>query len=112
LGSLGVFIAGQGAQSEREGGPPAPPTPSAVGYHPFYAPYLHTHRPFGLSAITDQQLAGAVMMTEGSLVTIAALVWLALRYLEQAEAGQRLIDAGAEPGSVARAIRYERAHRS
>jgi cytochrome c oxidase assembly factor CtaG len=76
---------------------------------PIYPAYVGSHRPFGLTMIDDQQLAGAVMMTEGSLVTIAVIVWLSLRYLRQTEAGQRLADAGANERSVARAVRFERA---
>jgi putative membrane protein len=76
---------------------------------PIYPAYLHTDRPFGLSAQTDQQIAGAIMMMEGSVITIVVLVWLALRYLSQAESGQLLAERGGSPRQVARAVRYNRA---
>jgi cytochrome c oxidase assembly factor CtaG len=62
----------------------------------------------GLSALQDQGLAGAVMMAEGSLVTIAALSWLFLRLGAEGELRQRLLEEGLDPRTVRRAVRYGR----
>jgi putative membrane protein len=75
---------------------------------PFYAIYEDAHRPFGLSAEADQGIAGAIMMIEGSLVTIAVLAWLFLRLAEEGELRQELLERGVDPRSVRRAVRYGR----
>jgi putative membrane protein len=62
----------------------------------------------GLSALQDQGLAGAVMMGEGSLVTIAALSWLFLRMGAEGELRQQLLEEGLDPRAVRRAVRYGR----
>jgi cytochrome c oxidase assembly factor CtaG len=75
----------------------------------FYGFYEHVSRPWGLSAISDQRLAGSVMMIEGSLVTIVALAWLFLRLAAEGEQRQRLLERGYDPRAVRRAVRYGRA---
>jgi cytochrome c oxidase assembly factor CtaG len=75
----------------------------------FYGFYEHASRPWGLSAISDQRLAGSVMMIEGSLVTIVALAWLFLRLAAEGEQRQRLLERGYDPRAVRRAVRYGRA---
>lgn len=75
----------------------------------FYSFYEHVSRPFGLSAVDDQRLAGSVMMVEGSLVTIIALCWLFLRLAAEGEQRQRLLERGLDPRAVRRAVRYGRA---
>jgi putative membrane protein len=75
----------------------------------FYGFYERVGRPFGLSAIDDQRLAGSVMMIEGSLVTIIALAWLFLRLAAEGELRQRLLESGLDPRAVRRAVRYGRA---
>ena len=75
----------------------------------FYSFYEHTARPFGMSAIDDQRLAGSVMMIEGSMVTIIALCWLFLRLAAEGEQRQRLLERGLDPRAVRRAVRYGRA---
>src|SRR4029450_4289703 len=77
---------------------------------PFYTIYEDAHRPFGLSAEADQGIAGAIMMIEGSLVTIAVLAWLFLRLAEEGELRQELLERGLDPRSVHRAVRYGRAN--
>ena len=68
----------------------------------FYEPYAEV----GLS---DQAAAGAIMMIEGSVVTFAAFAWLFLRLFAEGERKQELIEAGADPRTVERAVRYGRA---
>jgi len=74
----------------------------------FYKFYEGAARPFGLSAVDDQRLAGSVMMIEGSLVTIIALAWLFLRLAAEGEQRQRLLESGLDPRAVRRAVRYGR----
>jgi putative membrane protein len=68
----------------------------------FYDPYASV----GLS---DQAAAGAIMMIEGSLVTFAAFAWLFLRMFAEGERKQELLEAGGDPRTVERAVRYGRA---
>jgi cytochrome c oxidase assembly factor CtaG len=75
---------------------------------PFYGLYEEAHRPWGLSAAADQGIAGALMMIEGSLVTIGALAWLFLRLAQEGELRQQLLERGLDPRAVRRAVRYGR----
>jgi cytochrome c oxidase assembly factor CtaG len=75
----------------------------------FYSAYEHVVRPWGMSAVDDQRLAGSIMMIEGSLVTILGLAWLFLKLAEEGEVRQRLLESGYEPRAVRRAVRYGRA---
>ena len=74
----------------------------------FYTLYDHPVERWGISAHADQGIAGAVMMIEGSIVTLAALAWLFLRLAKEGELRQQLIEQGLDPGAVARAVRYGR----
>jgi putative membrane protein len=75
----------------------------------FYGVYEHRQRLFGLSALADQGTAGAVMMIEGSIVTLVALAWLFLRMASEGELRQQLLERGLDPRTVKRAVRYGRA---
>ena len=61
-------------------------------------------------ALADQGIAGAVMMVEGSLVTLGALAWLFLKLAQEGELRQELLEKGLDPRSVKRAVRYGRAN--
>jgi cytochrome c oxidase assembly factor CtaG len=74
-----------------------------------YPYYERTGELWGLSPEGDQALAGAVMMLEGSLVTLAALAWLFLRLAQEGELRQELLERGLDPRAVQRAVRYGRA---
>jgi hypothetical protein len=50
------------------------------------------------------------MMAEGSIVTLAVLVWLFLRMAAEGELRQELIEQGLDPRQVQRAVRYGRGH--
>jgi putative membrane protein len=76
---------------------------------PFYETYERAERIWGLSALADQGTAGAIMMIEGSLVTIGALAWLFLRLGAEGELRQQLLERGLDPRAVNRAVRYGRA---
>jgi putative membrane protein len=75
----------------------------------FYTVYEHPDRLWGLSALEDQGIAGAVMMIEGSIVTLVALAWLFLRMASEGELRQQLLERGLDPRTVQRAVRYGRA---
>jgi cytochrome c oxidase assembly factor CtaG len=77
--------------------------------HAFYPPYVHAPRTWGMTALADQRLGGGVMLVESSFVMLGVLIWLALRWFAETEARQRLLDAGIEPETAARAARYGRA---
>jgi cytochrome c oxidase assembly factor CtaG len=74
----------------------------------FYDVYRHPAERWGISAAADQGIAGAVMMIEGSLVTLIALGWLFLRLAKEGELRQQLIERGLDPATVSRAVRYGR----
>jgi putative membrane protein len=77
---------------------------------PFYSTYvLADHRPWGMSAVNDQRLAGSIMMVEGSIVTLLALAWFFMRLASEGELRQRLLEGGLDPRAVRRAVRYGRA---
>jgi putative membrane protein len=75
----------------------------------FYGVYDRGDELWGISPLQDQNLAGAVMMVEGSLVTIVALAWLFLRLAHEGELRQELLERGLDPRAVRRAVRYGRA---
>jgi putative membrane protein len=75
----------------------------------FYSVYDHHAALWGLSALEDQNTAGAVMMIEGSIVTLVALAWLFLRMASEGELRQQLLERGLDPRAVKRAVRYGRA---
>ena len=75
----------------------------------FYGVYARGDELWGVSPLQDQGLAGAVMMIEGSIVTIVALAWLFLRMAHEGELRQELLERGLDPRAVQRAVRYGRA---
>jgi cytochrome c oxidase assembly factor CtaG len=62
------------------------------GGHVFYGFYAAGERAHGISAIGDQNAAGAIMMIEGSLLTIALFAWLFARAAKEGEERQELLD--------------------
>lgn len=54
-----------------------------------YAPHFTTTAPFGLSALTDQQLAGLLMWVPAMLPYIGAALWLLLKLLGAVPNGSR-----------------------
>ena len=75
-----------------------------------YGTYERAERVWGLSPLSDQATAGAIMMIEGSLVTIGAIAWLFLRLAAEGELRQQLLERGLDPRAVQRAVRYGRGH--
>ena len=74
----------------------------------FYDFYERPAERWGISALSDQGIAGGIMMLEGSLVTLAALAWLFLRLASEGELRQELLERGVDPRAVRRAVRYGR----
>ncbi|MFI5004149.1 MAG: cytochrome c oxidase assembly protein [Solirubrobacterales bacterium] len=62
---------------------------SGTVFYPFYLSGDSQHH---ISPVADQNLAGAVMMIEGSLLTIGLFCWLFLRTAREAEERQELLD--------------------
>ena len=67
----------------------------------FYGVYDRGDELWGISPLQDQGLAGAVMMIEGSLVTITALAWLFLRLAQEGRAAPGAARARARPSGRA-----------
>ncbi|HEV2590626.1 MAG TPA: cytochrome c oxidase assembly protein [Gaiellaceae bacterium] len=73
-----------------------------------YSVYKHAPQ-WGITPKGDVNLSGIVMMGEGSIVTIAVLVWLFLKLAAESELRQTLLEQGLDPRQVRRAVRYGRA---
>ncbi len=80
-----------------------------------YPVYRSTDAARGLSPLSDQNLAGGVMMVEESILTVLLLGWLFFRFAKQDEERQELLDLAASRGielSDDRATRAARAGRA
>ena len=62
---------------------------SATVFYPFYT---RGDAAFHISPVTDQNLAGAIMMIEESLLTLGLFCWLFLRAARESEQRQDLLD--------------------
>ena len=58
----------------------------------FYPYYLHGDAVWHISPLADQNIAGAIMMVEESILTICLLCWLFLRTAKEGEERQDLLD--------------------
>jgi cytochrome c oxidase assembly factor CtaG len=74
----------------------------------FYSVYRHAPE-WGITPAHDLNLGGIVMMAEGSVVTLATLIWLFLRLAAEGEMRQKLLEQGLDPRQVKRAVRFGRA---
>ena len=73
-----------------------------------YPRYAAGQAEWGITAANDQSAAGAIMMIEGSIVTIGLFCWLFLRAAREGEEKQELVELAAAHGvelSDARAAR-------
>jgi putative membrane protein len=78
------------------------------GGHVFYGVYAAGERAHGISPGADQNAAGAIMMIEGSLLTLGLFAWLFARTAREGEERQELLDLAQARGvelSDARAAR-------
>jgi putative membrane protein len=74
----------------------------------FYPDYAAGEAKWHISAVTDQSIAGVIMMVEGGFVTLGVLSWLFLQWAQQDTERQRLLDLAESRGvplSDARAAR-------
>ncbi len=74
----------------------------------FYPYYTHGDAVWHISPIADQNLAGAIMMIEESILTLGLLCWLFMRVGRESEERQDLLDLASANGmelSDARAAR-------
>jgi putative membrane protein len=81
----------------------------------FYPAYARGERYWGITPISDQIAAGAVVMVEGSILTLILFAWLFLRTADQGEQRQALLDFADVHGlelSEARATRAVAAGRA
>ena len=76
---------------------------------PFYPYYRAGDSASGIPPLTDQKLAGALMMIEGSIVTLAVGAWLLAGGLRQSAERQTLLDYAGVRGLD---LSYERADRA
>lgn len=68
---------------------------SGAVLYPFY---VASDRAHGLSPITDQSLAGVVLMVQSALLMFGILAWLVLRWARQDTERQELLDLAREHG--------------
>jgi cytochrome c oxidase assembly factor CtaG len=81
----------------------------------FYPVYRSTDATRGINPLSDQNVAGGVMMIEEMILTTVLLGWLFYRFAKQDEERQELLDLAAERGielSDERAARAARAGRA
>lgn len=78
----------------------------------FYPVYQATDRARGLSALSDQSLAGGVMMFEQGILTALLVGWLFYRFARRTEEGQALLDWAARHDIPLSSDRAERAARA
>ena len=74
----------------------------------FYPFYLHGDSVYNISPLADQNIAGAIMMVEESILTLGLFCWLFLRAAREGEERQDLLDFASANGlelSEARAAR-------
>jgi putative membrane protein len=65
---------------------------------PLYGDYAAGEAAHGISPLTDQGIAGTIMMIESGLLTIGLLAYVVLRWAQQDSERQRLIDLAQERG--------------
>src|SRR5919109_4346414 len=68
------------------------------GGHIFFGVYAAGERAHGISPGADQNAAGAIMMIEGSLLTLGLFAWLFARAAREGEERQELLDLAAARG--------------
>lgn len=68
------------------------------GGNVFYPTYAKGERSWHVPPLADQNAAGAIMMIEGSILTICLFCWLFLEAAKQGEERQELLDLAAAHG--------------
>ena len=75
----------------------------------FYPTYSRGERYWGVSPLSDQVAAGAVMMVEGSILTLILFAWLFMRAAREGEERQDLLDLAEARGVALTEARATRA---
>lgn len=75
----------------------------------FYATYARGERFWGVSPLSDQVAAGAVMMVEESILTLILFAWLFLRAAREGQERQELLDLAGASGVALSDARASRA---
>jgi cytochrome c oxidase assembly factor CtaG len=75
----------------------------------FYPVYRASDAKAGLDPLSDQNVAGAVMMLEQMMLTVLLLAWLFVRFAGQDEERQQLVDLAVDHGVELSDRRAERA---
>jgi putative membrane protein len=75
----------------------------------FYSVYAHGEAQRGLSPLTDQSVAGVIMMVEGTFVSLGIFAWLFFRTAQEGSERQRLLELAQERGIVLDEARAARA---
>jgi cytochrome c oxidase assembly factor CtaG len=75
----------------------------------FYPDYAPGEAKWHIAAVTDQSIAGVIMMLEGGFVTLGVLSWLFLEWAKQDTERQRLLDLAEQRGVPLSDARAERA---
>jgi cytochrome c oxidase assembly factor CtaG len=68
------------------------------GGHIFFSVYAAGERAHGISPGADQNAAGAIMMVEGSVLTLVLFAWLFARAASEGEERQELLELAAARG--------------
>lgn len=76
---------------------------------PFYLTYVTTAENRGVQPMTDQNLAGAVLMIEGSLLTFGVFAWLFFAWMRNDQQRQELLELAAARGVALDERRVKRA---
>src|SRR3954454_11395654 len=79
------------------------------GGHVFFGVYAAGERAHGISAGADQNAAGAIMMVEGSILTLCLFGWLFARAASEGEERQELLELAAARGVALTEARAARA---
>jgi len=74
-----------------------------------YVEYAAGQAYWGVDPITDQGIAGVIMMAEGGIVTLGVLAWALLRWASRDTEKQRLLELAEERGFALTPERAERA---
>lgn len=75
----------------------------------FYPYYIHGDAIYHISPLADQNIAGAIMMVEESLLTLGLFCWLFLRTARESEERQDLLDFAHSRGQELTEARAARA---
>jgi cytochrome c oxidase assembly factor CtaG len=75
----------------------------------FYSVYARGEHFWGVSPLTDQSVAGVIMMVEGTFVSLGIFAWLFFRTAQEGTERQRLIELARDRGVALDEARAARA---